>query len=483
LGLLKKLAGEAVIYGMSSVVGRLLNYLLVPLYTTVFLPAEYGIVTELYAYVAFLNILYLYGMETAFFRFANKKDGRDYYSSTFLLILFSSLIFSGVLALFATSITNALQYPDQELYIYCFSAILAADAISALPFALLRLQGKAIKFASIKLANIGLNIGLNLLFLIWLPSHQSQFLGFNFGQEIGVGYVFLANLIANFTTLLFLFRELLLVKLKIIMSDLGDMLKYAWPLLLIGFAGVTNEMLSRAMLKYLLPEGFYEGRTNLEALGIFGACYKLSVFMTLGIQAFRYAAEPFFFSRAMDKESPALFAKVTDVFVIFGCWVLFAISINLDILGGLFLRNPIYLEGLVVVPYLLMGGLFLGIYYNLSIWYKLTDRTVFGAAIAIAGALVTIALNLLLVPNYGYEGSAWTTLLTYLSMVVMSYYWGQKYYPIPYKVGKGITYLIITAISIFLYQMLPDFDLYLKIGINVFLMVVSGFAIFMLEKK
>lgn len=483
MSLLKKLASEAAIYGMSSVVGRLLNYLLVPLYTTVFLPAEYGIVTELYAYVAFLNILYLYGMETAFFRFANKKDGKDYYSSSFLIVLFTSIIFSGVLSLFATSITNALQYPNQELYIYCFSAILATDAISALPFALLRLQGKATKFATIKLTNIGLNIGLNLLFLVWLPSHGSQLLGFSFDQNFGVGYVFLANLLANVTTLIFLFREFLFIRLKLIFSDIKPMLNYAWPLLIIGFAGVTNEMLSRAMLKYLLPEGFYTDRTNLEALGIFGACYKLSVFMTLGIQAFKYAAEPFFFSQAMDKESPALFAKVTDLFIIFGCWVLFAISINLDILGGLFLRNPIYLEGLVVVPYLLMGGLFLGIYYNLSIWYKLTDKTIFGAIIALAGAAITIGLNLFLVPIYGYEGSAWATLLTYMSMVILSYWWGQKYYPIPYKVGKAFIYMVITALSIYLYQLLPPFDLHIKMIINVFLVAVSGIVLYMLEKK
>jgi len=233
-------------------------------------------------------------------------------------------------------------------------------------------------------------------------------------------------------------------------EKLKPLFKYAYPLMFMGLAGVTNDMLSRPMLKYYLPEGFYEGLTNQEVLGIFGACYKLATFMLIGIQAFRFASEPFFFSSSKDKNSPELFAKVMHWFVIAGCFFLFSISINLDIIKLIFLRSEAYWQGLHIVPILLLANLFLGVYYNLSIWFKLSDRTHFGSWISIFGAILTVTLNIIFIPIFGYEGSALVTLLCYLSMCSVSFYLGQKYYPIPYKVGKNIIYVTGTLVLTYL---------------------------------
>ncbi len=482
---LKKLAGETAIYGLSSVAGRLLNYLLVPLYTAVFLPAEYGVVTELYAYVAFLNILYVFGMETAYFRFASKspENEKAYFSSSVLFIIIISLLLSGGIALGATAIVNLLQYPGQEHYLYWLSVIMAVDAMVAIPFAHLRIRGKAIKFAIIKLSNVGLNIGFNLFFLLVLPALGFEFLGVSFTSDLGVGYVFLANLIANGMLIPMLWKELRRIHWTIDKSALRELLVYGFPMLIIGFAAVTNEMLSRAMLKYLLPEGFYDNQTKLDALGIFGACYKLSIFMNLGIQAFRYAAEPFFFNQAADKNSPKLFSQVTDKFIVFGSLVFVAICINLELLATVFLRNPAYHEGLVVVPFLLMGGLFLGIYYNLSLWYKLTDKTQYGAIISVSGALLTVVLNLILIPIMGYLGSAIVTLITYGSMTAISYVWGAKIYPVPYKVTKGLSYLILAGAMVAAYELIAWPSLMIQTICNIVLLGALSSGVYYLEFK
>lgn len=482
---LKKLASETAIYGLSSVAGRLLNYLLVPLYTSVFLPAEYGVVTELYAYVAFLNILYVFGLETSYFRFASKspENEKAYFSSSVLFIVTISLVISGGISFGATAIVELLQYPGQEHYLYWLSVIMAADAIVAIPFAHLRIRGKAVKFAAIKLSNVGLNIGFNLFFLLALPVMGFEFFGIGFSPDLGVGYVFLANLIANTMLIPMLWKELSRIQWAIDKSALREILVYGFPMLIIGFAAVTNEMLSRAMLKYLLPEGFYDNQTKLDALGIFGACYKLSIFMNLGIQAFRYAAEPFFFNQAADKNSPKLFSQVTDKFIVFGALIFVAICINLELLATFFLRNPAYHEGLVVVPFLLMGGLFLGIYYNLSLWYKLTDKTHYGAIISVSGALLTVALNYFLIPVMGYLGSAIVTLITYASMTGISYIWGARVYPVPYKVTKAIVYLILAGSMVAAYELIAWPSLVIQTISNVVVLGLLAAGVYYLEFK
>jgi len=460
MGRLTSLVKETAIYGISSILGRMLNWLLVPLYTLYLAPADYGIVTELYAYAAFLLIIYTYGMETAFFRFSTRSKGPDskVLNQTQSSILISSLILSTVLIVFSTPITNYLEYPGKEKYIIWFSIILAVDAWVSIPFANLRLQQKAKKFAWIKLLNIFLNVGFNLFFIVFcsyiiqqdgetqLKALISRF----FDEKNLVDYIFISNLIAS-TAVLFIFAgELLKVRLKLDRNVLFEMYKYAFPIMIMSLAGVTNEMLSRAVLKKWLPSGFYPGYSNQAALGIFGAAYKLSVFMTLSIQAFRYAAEPFFFSRAKDKDSKELFSTVMLWFVIFGAFIFIVIVLNLDIIGYLFLRKEAYWDGLVVVPVLLLANLFLGIYYNLSIWFKLTDKTYYGTLISIIGAVITIVLNYLLIPVLGYLGSSLATLLCYLTMVVISYHLGRKHYPVPYQTWKCLLYIIISVIFAYL---------------------------------
>ncbi|MFY0601036.1 MAG: oligosaccharide flippase family protein [Cyclobacteriaceae bacterium] len=448
---IKQLASQTLVYGVSSVLGRVFNYLLVPLYTSVFHPEEFGIITELYAYVAFLNVIYTYGFETAYFRFATKSDEKEkYFNLTQTSLLVTSVLFSCALYLTSDLIADFLSYPDKGFYIKWLAMILAVDAIVAVPFARLRLDGKALVFASIKLTNIGLNIGLNLFFILLCPFLIGK--GINafssiYNPNLGVGYIILSNLIANALLIPLLLPSLMKIKFNINKEWIA-MFVYASPLMIMGLAGVTNEMVSRALLKYLLPENFYPEQSNLEVLGIFGACYKLSVFMTLAVQAFRYAFEPFFFSKSKNKDSPELFAKVTHGFIIFGSFSWLLISVLLPDVASIFLRQKVYLSALNIVPWLLGGGLFLGIYYNLSVWYKLTDKTAYGAWITIVGALISVILNVVLIPIMGYMGSAITTFVAYFIMVVISYITGQKHYPIPYYLGRGCFYLLLASVLI-----------------------------------
>lgn len=452
MSILRKLASQTAIYGLSSVLGRMLNYLLVPLYTSVFIPAEYGIVTELYAYVAFLNILFIYGLETAYFRFSSQEEGYNYFNLAFTSILISSLLFSGLIWIFSDTIAQILQYPDKAYFIQWLAAILAIDAIVAIPFARLRQNGKAIRFAVFKLSNIGVNILLNLFFILLCPMllerNPNSFMRNIYNPDLGVGYVFLSNLIANGLYLLFFLPVWFKIRIIFNAAEWKRMMKYAWPVLIIGFAGVTNEMLSRAILKYRLPESFYEGFTNLEILGIFGACYKLAVFMTLAVQAFRYAFEPFFFSQAKEQDSPQVFSRIMTWFVLFTSLSWLALCVFMPFYAPIFLRQDSYLMALDAVPWLLGGGLFLGVFYNLSLWYKLTDKTLYGAYISLIGAFATFILNWSLIPVFGYMGSAVATFSSYFIMVVISYLWGMKHYPVPYQVIKVISYVVFAGVGI-----------------------------------
>ena len=493
MGRLTSLVKETAIYGVSSILGRMLNWLLVPLYTQYLLPAEYGIVTELYAYAAFLLIIYTYGMETAFFRFTNKLENKQKFilNQSQASVLVSSILFSTILILFATPIINYLEYPGKEKYIIWFSVILAIDAIVAIPFANLRLHQKAKRFAWIKLVNIFLNIGFNLFFIVlctYIVSQSQESSLKNvitrfFDQNELVDYIFISNLIASSAMLFIFLKEIIKIRIKLNWNLLMEMYRYAFPIMIMSLAGVTNEMLSRAVLKKWLPEGFYPGYSNQAALGIFGAAYKLSVFMTLSIQAFRYAAEPFFFSRAKDKDSKELFSSVMFWFVVFGSFILVAIVLNLDIIGFLFLRNEAYWDGLLVVPILLLANLFLGIYYNLSIWFKLTDKTYYGTFISTGGAGLTIILNYIFIPMWGYLGSSIATLVCYLSMVVFSFFLGKKHYPVPYKTGKYLFYIILALIFSYLGFNKPE-DYTIKFKLYQFTLILLYMVIVtLLERK
>jgi len=476
----RKLAKDTLLYGLSSVVGRALNYLLVPLHTSLLLPAEYGVLTELYAYAALLQVLYTYGMETAYFRFATQ--GKTVFHVALSALLASSLALSGLLVLLATPLASALLHPGSERYLYYLVAILTVDTVLAIPMARLRLQRRTLLFASIKLWQIALNIVLNLSLLYGCPYLLTGGLMPTLPSWLTLGAtatptidaVLIANLVANASALLWLSPSLRQVQWQLSWQQLRPMLVYALPLLVMGLAGTINEMLSRAMLRHWLPAGFYPGQSNEAALGTFGACYKLAVLMLLGIQAFRYAAEPFFFSAAQERHAPAVLRTVMAGFTWVGCFILFAISANLDLLGVLFLRQAAYRAAIETVPYLLLNYLLVGMYYNLSVWFKLTDQTHYGAWLTSLGALVTILLNIGLVPRLGYWGSVWAAIASSATMVGLCYYWGQRCYPVPYRLGRRMAYVLMTVGGVYAVRSLAYASLVQAVLCNLVLTVLFG---------
>ena len=420
---LKKLASQTAIYGLSSVVGRLLNYLLVPLYTRYFLPAEYGVVTELYAYVAFLVVMLTYGMETAFFRFSKKEETTKVYSTTLISLLISSVVFVGLIFLNSSAISQWLGYANHPEYIQFFALIIGMDAVASISFAKLREQDKAMRFAFIRIVNIMVNIGLNLYFIVY--------------QEYGIAYIFIANLVASVITLLMLFPQMISSSWVFDKKLWKKMMIYALPLLIAGLAGMTNETIDRILLKHLLPN------TDMAAseLGLYGAFYKLSIIMILFIQTFRFAAEPFFFAQEKEGGSRKIYADVMKYFTIIMAFIFLGVTIFYDVIKG-FLGSEYHDErGFLVVSILLLANLFLGIYYNLSIWYKLTEKTKYGAYLSIFGAIITLSLNFTLIPVLGFVGCAWATLVCYFSMTVASYYLGKRHFSVPYQVKRIALYL------------------------------------------
>ena len=443
MSIVKKLASQTAVYGVSSIVGRVLTYLLVPIYTGAFAAAEYGVVTGLYAYVSFLNVVFTYGMETTFFRFANRlgANRKELYDQVMSLLVVSTLALTAGLMLLARPLLGLLEIPPgHERYAVWVALILGLDALTAIPFARLRLENKARKFATIKLVGIVANVALNLFFIVLCPAVASgkwlaglqPLVARLYDPAMGVGYVFLSNLVASGLTLLLLWRELLEFRFRMNLTFLRPLLSYAYPLMLMGLAGMVNETLDRILLPKWLPANFYPGQSSLTAVGIYGACYKLSIFMSLVIQAFRYAAEPFFFAQSTDKNSPTMFAMILKWFTLCCVVIFVGISLNVEDFGRLFLHRPEYLQGLVVVPILLLANLFLGVYYNLSVWFKLTDKTYYGTYIGAGGAVLTIVLNFLLIPVLGYLGCAIATLACYFTMAILCWRLGERHFPVPY---------------------------------------------------
>ena len=463
MSIAKKLASQTAVYGVSSIVGRVLTYLLVPLYTRAFAAAEYGVVTGLYAYVSFLNVVFTYGMETTYFRFANRPgtDRQALYDRSLSLLLVSSVLLTALLMGLARPLLGLLDIgPGHERYAYWVALILGLDAMSAIPFARLRLENRARKFAAVKMAGIVLNVALNLFFIVLCPyllkagGGQSA-ISAVYDPNLGVGYVFLSNLTASAFTLLLLGPELLDFRFRLNLAPLRPLLKYAYPLMLMGLAGMVNETLDRILLPKWLPAGFYPGQSSLTAVGIYGACYKLSIFMSLVIQAFRYAAEPFFFAQSTEKNSPATFALVLKWFTLCCAVIFVVISLNVEDFGDLFLRRAEYRQGLAVVPVLLLANLFLGVYYNLSVWFKLTDKTYYGTYIGAGGAVLTIALNFLLIPVLGYMGSAIATLACYFMMAVLCWRLGERHFPVPYPVVRLSLWLAVAVVLVALGWWVP----------------------------
>lgn len=470
---LKKLVGETMLYGLGSIVPRFLNFLLVPLHTSVFAPEDYGVITKLFAYVAVINIIFMFGMETAYFRFATKPgaDEKRVFNLAQTIVVAISIVLSIIFIAWANPIAQFLLIPTHADLVIWLAIIMLVDAIVAIPFARLRLEKKGSRFAIGKLVNIFILVGLNLFFL-----------KISFNPSMGVGYVVLANLLANCFYLLFFAPTLLTWRPAFDGKISLSMVSYAYPIMFMGLAGMTNEMFSRLTLEWWLPKDFYPGKSGDYALGIFGASYKFAMLMSLAVQAFRYAAEPFFFSNASDKNSPQLFAKVNHYFVIVCCALLLTVSINLDILKY-FLGNEEYWEGLSIVPILLTGYLFLGVYYNFSIWYKLSDKTHYGTFITVGGAIITIGLNYMLIPTLGYVGSSWVTLICYFSMTIACYMLGQKYYPIPYAVLKSLSYITITIALIYLVNLLEFSAQWMTIAFHGIVLVFYLAVIYRVERS
>lgn len=453
---LKKLASQTAIYGLSSIVGRFLNYLMVPLYTYVFNTGEYGVVSEFYSYTGFLSTILVFGFETGFFRFSQEEVQKEkVYSTALNFVLAANAGFVLLIAIFVSPISSLLLYADHHEYFYWFALILAFDSVASIPFARLRSENKAVRFASIKLIEIGVSVLLNLFFIVFCRhAHEHDafsFFGKLYNPAIGVGYIFISNLIASAVKLLLLAPQLKGVTGGIDKPLLRKMFAYSLPMVMIGFAGIINEMLDRSILKFFLP---FDPETNMQQLGIYGACYKLSILMSLFIQAFRYAAEPFFFSHAKEKNSTKVYADVMKYFVIVCTTIFLLVMLYMDVFKYFIGKD--FREGLVVVPILLMANLFLGVYVNLSIWYKLTDRTLLGAYVSFGGALLTIVLNVAFIPTYGYMASAWATLACYAGMALLSYLLGQKFYPVDYDVKSFVKYLFLSLLFYFSYTLAAE---------------------------
>ncbi|KXO00512.1 polysaccharide biosynthesis protein [Aequorivita aquimaris] len=476
MSVFKKLFKQTFIYGLATVLPRVLAVILVPLYTTVMLPEEYGIYSTLMAYLILGNVLLSYGMETAFFRFITKDaDNQKIVQSTTLTsISVSTLVFLGITLLFTNQIATVAEFKPE--YVTYGLLILALDALVVLPFAWFRVNERPIRYAVVKIFNVVVNLAFNLFFLLLLPklAVNSSFWNSLWFPENKVAYVFIANLIASAVTLLVLLPLYVKIGFGFNKTIWKQMMKYAIPVLIAGIAFSVNEAFDRILLKYLLPENIAETQ-----VGLYSACYKLGMFMTLFVMAFRLGIEPFFFNHSGHENAKNTYATITKYFTLFGCLILLVVVVYIDVFKRILIPNSQYWEALKIVPLILLANLFLGIYHNLSVWYKVTDRTKFGAYISVFAAIVTLVLNYVLIPIIGYMGSAIATLAAYGSMMVLSYLYGRKYYDVPYQVKKICGYILLaigfSAISFYAFNG--------NIWLGTALLVVFAIIMFYSEKK
>ncbi len=489
---LKRLAGQTAIYGIPTILGRFLQYLLVILLTRIFTKSEYGVISVFYSYASFLMVILTYGMETTFFRFSETEERKDrVFSTAMLSVGLTSIAFLFLSSLFAGKLASWMEYPFHPEYVIWFAWILGLDALASIPFARLRAQNKAKRFASIKFINILTNIGLTLFFLLvcpYLARHHSSTVNSNwlfnliYRSDWTIEYVFIANLLASIVTFLLLLPGVIGMKFEFHKELWKKMLLYTWPLLFAGMAGIVNETFDRLLLRYLLPRDISEAQ-----VGIYSACYKISILMTLFVQAYRFAAEPFFFAQAKEKDAKLVYARIMNFFIITVSFIFLLTMLYLDD-GFIRLIGAKFRVGKNVIPILLLANLFLGVYYNLSIWYKLTAKTIWGAWLSIIGAVITLVLNFWWIPLspdhliYGYLGSAWATFICYGSMMILSYVIGQKYFPVPYNLWKFFGYLGFSILLYVISVIIPVEPAFLRIAFHTSLLLVFAGAAWYFER-
>ncbi len=461
MSVMKKFLGQTAIYGLSTILSRLFNFILTPIYTRVYAKEVYGIFTNLYAYASLINAILAFGMESTYFRYLNKYENRkqEVFNNSFFTIAILALIFLINGWVFSASIaqylaTDSSQIADYIAYVRYFVLILFVDAICVIPFAKLRADEKPIPYSIAKFLNIGLFVGFNLIFLFGIPYWIDQNLAgsawlASWYREKWVGYVFLSNLIASVATLIYLWPQFAKLEWKINLDLLKDMFSYSWPILIANLSFIINENLDKIVLKELLPADIADAE-----VGVYGAVCKIAIFLSIFTTAFRLGAEPFFFSYAKNENARQTYALIMHYFVIALTIIFLGLVANIDILKYFISRDQQHLAeywvGLPAVPFLLLGYVCLGIYMNLSVWYRLSDQTRFGLYISVIGAIITITFNIWLIPRYSYMGSAIVSMITYGSMMIISYLLGQKYYPIPYQTKKLLLYLGISTLLVYL---------------------------------
>lgn len=444
---IKKLAGQTAWYGLSSIAARFISYLLTPYLTYKLTEVAYGEQSIVYAFIPFLNVIVTHGMETAYFRFGTKEnEEKIYHTSSFSMFIVTALVIVGLLS-YSTPLAELLQIALHPEYISLVAWIVGLDALATIPFSRLRMQEKPKKFALIKVGGILINIIATYTLISTLPlyatNHPDTFISSLYKPGWEVGYILLAGIIQNIFVLVFLQKEIRALRFNIDFKLWGQMILYALPLILVGFGGMVNETLDRIMLGWWAPGGSPEA--NKAIVGIYSACYKLAILITISIQAFRMGAEPFFFKQAQSDNAQKTYARVMKFFVITLCIMFLGVVLYIDIWKQ-FIQNPNMHVGLKVVPILLIANMFLGVYYNLSIWYKLSNNTMAGAWITLLGALITVLINYIAIPHFGYMASAWATFFCYGTMMFVSYKWGQRIYPVPYATKKMIAYFVIALL-------------------------------------
>jgi O-antigen/teichoic acid export membrane protein len=487
LSSIKKLAGQTIWYGASSIFARFLYYLLTPYLTGKFAgTVEYGRMSLVFALIPFLFTLIVFAFETAYFRFMQRKEyNMDVYDTLSTSLLISTLAIIGLTIFFRERIASFIGLPGHPEYITLCAIIIGFDALSALPFAKLRHENRPKKFAFIRITGILLNIAVVYFFLTVCPGiikrNPNSVLKLIYSTRLGVAYVLIANAAASIFQFLALSKEWTKIKLQINKPLWKEVIIYSLPLTIAGFAGMINETFDRVMLQRWSP---LKGDAATFEVGVYSACYKLSILITLFVQAFRMGAEPFFFKQSSEENAPRVYARVMKFFVITICGMFLFVSLYLDI-WKYFIQDKNMWVGLKVVPILLLANMFLGIYINLSIWYRLTNKTTAGAYITLIGAAITIVINFIFIPYFSYMACAWATFLCYGTMMVISYIWGQKSFPVPYAWKKLVAYMVIVVILYFIHHAIISIwnNKALNFTVATFFLLLFGLFIYRIERK